>query len=212
MFICERRNKQAFDFLLMTNPQLINQVSTRPTVRCFFARVAPLYAEPSTCGCVQLEGFLFQDGTMQLQTTPTAAEGSCIAIHHQDGGFCHFNRLYKRGLQNCSSEGLSKLVVGKGANPNVVRKLKDLTRSRVGLPAKNKDNAQLYKSVQLNGYEQEMRFQTNCDSSTHMSYGPKGPEDAKLHWQAFSDPPFPGLPSAILSMADIKSRNLPPHQ
>ena len=122
---------------------------------------------PSTCGCVQLEGFLFQDGTMQLQTTPTAAEGSCIAIHHQDGGFCHFNRLYKRGLQNCSAEGLSKLVVGKGANPNCGAETQRPNKVE-GCVAriKNKDNAQLYKSVQPNGYEQEMRFQTNCDSST----------------------------------------------
>ena len=98
-------------------------------------------------------------------------------------------KMVASAISTAFTKGVCKIVAPK-ASPNwllakvqtqiVVRKLKDLARSRVGLPAKNKDNAQLYKSVQPNGYEQEMRFQTNCDSSTHMSHGPKGPEDASI--------------------------------
>ena len=193
----------------MTNPQLINQVSTRPTVRFFFARVAPLYAEPSTCGCVQLEGFLFQDGTMQLQTTPTAAEGSCIAIHHQDGGFCHFNRLYKRGLQNCSSEGLSKLVVGKGANPNCGAETQRPNKVEGWVARKKKTRTTPSYTNPFN----QMGMNKRCVSKPTAILQPTCLMAQRARrMQAFSDPPFPGLPSAILSMADIKSRNLPPHQ
>ena len=132
---CEGRNKQAFDFLLMTNPQLINQVSTRPTVR-FFSLVLP--------PCMQSQAPADVYNSRDFSFKMVQCNSKQHQLRRRDPASRSTIKMVASAISTAFTKGVCKIVAPK-ASPNwllakvqtqiVARKLKDLTRSRVALLA-----------------------------------------------------------------------------